>query len=199
MDPEEIEKPIETPEDKTPETFTLTQAELDAKLQAESDKRVNQALENAKEKMKADLKAELESEKEEAKKLAGLTEAQKEKLAIEKERAEIAKERESLNKDKMLAETTTQLATGGLPVEFAKYLSADDAETTLSNLTEFGAVWQTAIAKAVSDKLANGYVPTAGSGTAPAITAEQFRKYNYSQKVALKQENPELYKQLTQN
>lgn len=98
----------------------------------------------------------------------------------EKENALLQKEREY-----KLQET---LASNNLPKELAKYLNGDDIETISK---EVGAILNQHL-------LNNGYKPKDHKGNESVITKEKFKKMTYSEREKLYNENPELYKKLSE-
>lgn len=141
--------------DKTEKTFT--QEELDKII----EKRLARALKKA------------EEEKIEAERLAKMSEAERQQALFNKEKAKFEEERKQYQREKMELEVIKQMSSKGLPVEFSKYLIADDAETALNNIKTFEAEWQKAIEKAVNEKL-KGSTPKAGSGVVKSNSTDSF-------------------------
>ena len=101
--------------------------------------------------------------KTEAERLATLTEDQRKAeaaTAFEQEKAQFQHER-------LVSETVKQLASKGLPVDFAEQLTGKDATATLANITAFEKTYNAAIEKGVNDRL-KGSAPKAGGTTATA-------------------------------
>ena len=179
-------------EEQATEVKTYTEEELNAKLQAEADRRVTKALQTAKEKWEQEQAVKIEQEKE----LAKLSEEEKAKKQLEMERQSLEKERLEFKKIKLELETTKILDERKLPTKFAKYLIADDNEQTLANINEFQESWQQAIQSEIESRL-KGKTPHKNGDTGVAgVTKEQFKKMGYTQRLELKNSNPELYNQL---
>jgi flagellar biosynthesis GTPase FlhF len=129
-----------------------TAEELQKLLQSETDKRVTQALKTAQEKWEKELKEKLESEKAEAEKLAKMSAAEREKALLDKQKKELE------DKEKLIAQKELKLATidilkeKQLPIEFADYVMAADADTIKKNIDTFAAAWQKALEEAVEAK-----------------------------------------------
>lgn len=179
-------------EEQATEVKTYTEEELNAKLQAEADRRVTKALQTAKEKWEQEQAVKIEQEKE----LAKLSEEEKAKKQLDMERQSLEKERLEFKKIKLELETTKILDERKLPTKFAKYLIADDNEQTLANINEFQENWQQAIQSEIESRL-KGKTPQKNGETGVAgVTKEQFKKMGYTQRLELKNSNPELYNQL---
>ena len=138
--------------------------ELQALLQKETDKRVTQALNTAKAKWEAEFGEKLESEKKEAARLAKLTAEQREKELFEKQKAEFTKQQQAFQREQMLNSTMLELQKESLPVQFAEYLLADQAEQVVANIATFKSAWQEALQAAVDARL-KGATPKGGANS----------------------------------
>ena len=162
-----------------PKTLTMTQAELDALI----TKRLERASKKAGE------------EKVEAEKLAKMSEADRQQAIFETEKASFAEERKLYQREKLELQVVKELSTKSLPTEFSKYLIGADAETCMSNIKEFDLQWQQAIANALDGRL-RGTTPKTGSGKSIGTSKEDFAKMPYKERMALYNENQELYNEL---
>ena len=142
---------------------TYTQEELDKAIQSESDKRVNQALENAKAKWEKEYTEKLQAEKDEAARLAKLSADERAKAEFNKEKEQFNTEREAYKKEKLEYECAKQLASRGLDVTFASFLTGADAETTKTNIDSFNEAFKKAVEASVTDRL-KGSPPSTGNG-----------------------------------
>lgn len=154
----------------------FTQAELDAII----EKRLS------KERKKMEQK--IREEADEAARMAQMSEAERQQALFDKRVKEFEqKEQEfneaqaALNKEKMLNETSKQLAAKNLPIEFAEQLMAETAEDTLKNIDNFEVKWQEAITKAMESKL-KGTTPTSPRHKEPTkdpktMSFSEFAKY----------------------
>ena len=136
--------------------------ELQALLQSEGDKRVTSALK----KREAELVTKIEAEREEAAKLAKLSAGEREKAKFEKERLAFESERIEFQREQLKVQTMRELSSEGLSVEFTDYLLADDAETISENINAFKSLWNEALEKAISERIAT---PTPKSGMVKAV------------------------------
>lgn len=147
-------QPETDPVNNEPAERTFTQSELDAII----EKRLAKERKNIEKRIK--------DEVDEAAKMAQMSEAERQQALFDK-RVKEFEERErafeeaqaALNREKMLNETSKQLANRGLPLDFAKELMASTAEDTLKNIDAFEAKWQEAMNNAIESKL-KGSTPT---------------------------------------
>ena len=149
----ETEK-VETNEVKEVKTFT--QEEVNAILEKRLSREIKKIEAEKQKAMELELKAELE----EAEKLAKMSEAERVKAKAEKERIKFEKERKkfeeemrAFNQERMLNTTMTTLSEKNLPVEFASFLRADNAEQIMENIAIFGKHFNEAVEKAVTERL----------------------------------------------
>lgn len=75
-------------------------------------------------------------------------------------------ERAKFERERLENEATKQLASLGLPVEFAGQLVGADATTTLVNVQAFGTAFSAAVEKAVTDRI-KGEPPKTGAPETP--------------------------------
>lgn len=194
---ENKDKVIDGQEDqKQDEIKTYSEEEVNKMLQSETDKRVSQALKTAQEKWQKDFEAKLEAEKSEAEKLAKMTEQERLQAQFESEKKKFEDERKQFLREKLELQTVKELSNTGLPVEFSKFVMADDAETIKANIDAFKAQWEQAIEKAVNEKLQGTTPKTATKQGGLTVTREQFSKMSYKEKMAIYEADPELYDQL---
>ena len=149
----ETEK-VETNEVKEVKTFT--QEEVNAILEKRLSREIKKIEAEKQKAMELELKAELE----EAEKLAKMSEAERVKAKAEKERVKFEKERKkfeeemrAFNQERMLNTTMTTLSEKNLPVEFASFLRADNAEQIMENIAIFGKHFNESVEKAVTERL----------------------------------------------
>jgi hypothetical protein len=123
---------------------------------------------------KKDIEAKIEAERKEAEELAKLSEAEKQKKLFEKQVREFEETKKAFEAERLLNETTKQLASKNLPVEFANMLKAADAESTFENIKLFEAKFNEALERMVSDRL-KGNPPRTGVAKAQQYTAEDIK------------------------
>ena len=175
-----IEPIVEKTTEPTVKTFT----------QEEVDKIVNKRL--ARE--RKDIEAKIEAERAEAERLAKMSEAEKQQALFKKQVAEFEATKRAFEQEKLLNETSKQLASKNLPIEFAEMLKAQDAESTFENIKIFEAKFNEAVERLVNERL-KGNTPKAKSDVS-GMTKETFNKMSYQERVALFNSDPELYDKL---
>ena len=179
-----VEQNIEPIEEQTKEQTvkTFTQEEV--------DKIVNKRL--ARE--RKDIEAKIEAERAEAERLAKMSEAEKQQALFKKQVAEFEATKRAFEQEKLLNETSKQLASKNLPIEFAEMLKAQDAESTFENIKIFEAKFNEAVERLVNEGL-KGNTPKVKSDVS-GMTKESFDKMSYQERVALFNSDPELYDKL---
>ena len=162
---EEIVETEKAETNEVKEVKTFTQEEVNAILEKRLSREI---LKIEAEKQKA-MELELKAELEEAEKLAKMSEAERVKAKAEKERVKFEKERKkfeeemrAFNQERMLNTTMTTLSEKNLPVEFASFLRADNAEQIMENIAIFGKHFNESVEKAVTERL-RGKTPQAST------------------------------------
>lgn len=168
---------------------TFTQAELDEIVQ----KRV------AKAERRFDRK--LQEQLDEAEKLRNMNEVQKAQYEKDKQDQEIADLKAQLKRRDLESEAVKVLSEKGIVADEAVLgiVVKDDAEQTLEAINQFEATINTIVDKRLQDMLKGETPKRVETGTAGAITKEQFDRMGYEDRNQLIQSNPELYQQLRGN
>lgn len=122
------------------------------------------------------------------------TEEQKQMLALKQEI-------ENIKKEKTLAELNTlklsELSSNGLPAEFGKFVTGDSEELIRSSIAEMKSLFESTVSEQVKRKLANTGGKVEDINKKPEIPKNlNIDKMSYTERITLKQENPELFKQL---
>ena len=186
---------VETGEQEQAQVQEAPQQEVKTFTQEEVDKIVAKRL--ARE--KKDIEAKIEAERKEAEELAKLSEAEKQKKLFEKQVREFEETKKAFEAEKLLNETARQLASRNLPTEFAEILRAQDAETTYENIKVFEEKFNVALERMVNERL-KGTAPKVATGAVtPGVTKEEFKKMNLKERFALRDKDPDLYRELTNN
>ena len=180
-----VEQTIEPIVEKTtePTVKTFTQEEVDKMIQ----KRLSRE--------RKDIEAKIEAERAEAERLAKMSEAEKQQALFKKQVAEFEATKRAFEQEKLLNETSKQLASKNLPIEFAEMLKAQDAESTFENIKIFEAKFNEAVEKLVNERL-KGKTPKAQTGAVDGVTKEAFNKMSYKERLELYNSDPELYNKL---
>lgn len=157
-------------EEETTQEKTFTQDELEKII----EKRLAREKKNLAEK--------IEAERQEAEKLAKMSERERQQALLDKREKALAEREAALNKANLLNETTKQLSSKNLPIEFADYLMADDAENTFNRISEFESKWNAALEVAINERL-KGNAPAASTNkaTGSLLTVEDIKAMSAAQ------------------
>lgn len=126
------------------ETKTFTQEELDKIVQGRIAKE-RKAWEKR-----------LEDEKTEAQKLETMSEKEKKKYQEEKRIKELDDREAAITRRELTAQAKVQLADKGIPTELAEILNLTDAESCKKSIEVVEKAFQTAVEKAVEEKIKGG-------------------------------------------
>ena len=137
----------------------------DKKYQSEFDKRVAKALETAKSKWETDYQAKIQEAKTEAEKLAKMNADQKAEYEKQKKLDELAKREKDITTRELRATAYETLAEKNLPKELVDILNYESAETCNKSIEAVEKAFQSAVEKAVNDKLRGGNPPKGGQGS----------------------------------
>ena len=169
----------------TVEVKTFTQEEV--------DKMISKRLQRE----RKDIEAKIEAERKEAEELAKLSEAEKQKKLFEKQVKEFEETKRAFENERLLNETSKQLASKNLPIEFAEILKGNNAEKTFENIQLFETKFNEAVEKVVTERLRGNVPKTTTSSSVTSITKEQFNKMDLAQRQKLFNDNRELYNELS--
>lgn len=140
-DPEPQEEPDPEPPSE-PQTITLTEEELQQKLQQESDRRVSEALKKREDKLRKEMEERIAKERKDAEELANLSaeertkaEKEREEMRLQKEREQLESEKQAFYRERLEIQTARDLQSRDLP-DISKYVTKDDAESTLDAIVE---------------------------------------------------------------
>jgi hypothetical protein len=165
--------------------------------QEDFDKAISKRLAREKAKWEKEFAVKLEIEKKESEELAKLSEAEKQKKLFEKQVKEFEETKRAFENERLLNETSKQLASKNLPIEFAEMLKGNDAEKTFENIQLFEAKFNEAVEKVVTERLRGNVPKTTTSSNTTSITKEQFNKMDLAQRQKLFNDNRELYNELS--
>ena len=179
---EEVVEGGATTEVKEVKTFT----------QEEVDKMISKRLQRE----RKDIEAKIEAERKEAEELSRLSEQERQKKLFEKQVKEFEETKRAFENERLLNETSKQLASKNLPIEFAEMLKGNDAEKTFENIQLFEAKFNEAVEKVVTERLRGNVPKTTTSLNNTSITKEQFRSMSYMEKMNLYNENKDLFNEL---
>lgn len=166
----------------------------DGSYQAEFDRRIQKALETQKSK----LEVLMNDKASEAEKLAKMNKEEKAQYLYQKKEKELSDKEAAITRRELTAEAKVSLADKGLPVELAEVLNYTDADACKASIEAVEAAFQKAVEKSVEDRLKGGKPPKKAPEP-ETVTRESFSKMGYTERLKLKAEQPELYKQLSGN
>lgn len=141
------------------------QAEFDRRVQ----KAVNTAVANAQKKWQALTDDKLS----EAEKLAKMTKEEKAEYMQKKKEKELSDREAAVTRNELMAEAKNTLSDDGLPVELAEMLNYTDADSCKKSMETVKKAFQTAVEKAVDEKLKGGKPPKKVPETDAQKTLEQ--------------------------
>ena len=157
---------------------------------------VNEIINKRLQRERKDIEAKIEAERKEAEELSRLSEQERQKKLFEKQVKEFEETKKAFENERLLNETSKQLASKSLPIEFAEMLKGNDAEKTFENIQLFESKFNEAVEKVVTERLKGNVPKTTTSSSVQSITKEQFRNMSYMEKMNLYNENKELFNEL---
>ena len=164
---------------------TYTQEEVMALLQSETDKRVTAALKTQQKKYEKQLSLS---------KLDGDERAKAEK---DNRIAELEEQLAAFHIERNKSELKSVLSSRGLSAEFADIVSiSDDIEASQANIDKLDKLFKAAVKAEVEKRLAGNAPKGNGAGTT-AITKDSIKKMSLAELARLKNEQPDLFNQLT--
>ena len=169
---------------ETVEVKTFTQEEV--------DKMITKRLQRE----RKDIEAKIEAERKQAEELAKLSEQEKASKLLEIKEKELNDKIRAFENERLLHETSKQLAAKNLPMEFSNLLKGNDAETTFENIKMFESKFNEAVEKAVTERL-RGSSPKVGTVSKTEISKEQFRNMSYIEKMDLYNKDKNLFEKLS--
>lgn len=183
-----MENKTETQINEGQDIKTYTQEEVDALLQSETDRRVTSALKKQAEKNEAKIK--------EAQKLAQMNEQQKFEYELEQREKAIVEKERALTLAENKNEASKILAEKGISLALVDFVVAEDAETMQANITLLDNAFKQSVKQEVEKRLSSK-APTKSLPLDKTLTKEDVGKMGYQELMALKNEQPELFNELT--
>lgn len=170
------------------EAKTYSQEEFDKALQSEVDKRVTQAMKTAQKKADARVK--------EAEKLAQMNEQQRYEYELETREKAIAEKEKALALAENKATAASVLADKGISAKLVDFVVAEDAETMMANIGLLEKEFKASVKAEVEKRLSTS-TPKKNLPTDKPISKDEFSKMKLTEQAELFNQNPELYKMLT--
>ncbi len=167
---------------------TYSKEEVEALLQSEADRRVTAALKKAERQSAQKIK--------EAEKLAAMNESEKYEYQLKQREAAIAEKEAALALAENKNEASKILAEKGLALSLVDFIVAEDAETMMSNIDTLDKAFKASVKAEVEKRLASN-TPKKNLPINEQLTADSFKKMSIAQMQELYNNNPDLYKTLT--
>lgn len=185
---------------KGQEERMFTQAELD-KIIKERLEKESRKIAKSKEK---EMNAIIEAERLESERLAKMNEAEREKAKAEKERLKFEQdrlkfeeERKVFEQAKIRTQTMEMLSERSIPVEMAQFITSNNADEIMENVSTFEKVFNESVEKVVTERL-RGKTPQA-SLKKDGLTLADFRKLSMLKQQEMLIANPNLKNELLNN
>lgn len=161
------------------ETETFTRSDLDREISKMYDK----------------FEKKFSKRAEEAQKLASMNAEDKAKYEFEQRVKELEyKEKEWTLKENKY-EASKILSEKGLPIVFADFIVAEDAETMMANIKLFDTEFKNALAKEVQARI-GGNTPKGSVVNTDTMTKEKFKTLSLTEQQEYYSSNPDLYKEI---
>ena len=141
-------------------------------MQAEFDRRISKALATQKAKLEASQKQAIEDALTEAQKLAKMKDDEKKAYEDKKREVDYNKRMAELTARELKATAKETLVSEGLPVELAEVLNYQDADSCNKSIEAVKTAFQTAVSKAVNEKLKGKVTPKVGAGSSDLFDAQ---------------------------
>ena len=143
----------------------------DSNYQTEFEKRMSEAIKSERAKWEADSKTKIDEAKTEAEKVAKMTAEQKAKYAEDKRLAELEKREKDITTRELRATAHETLAEKGLPKDLIDILNYTDAESCNKSIESVERAFQSAVQKAVNEKLRGKQDPRGGQSGQDSVDA----------------------------
>lgn len=163
--------------------------------QAEFDRRVQKGIDTALAKAQEKWQALTDDKLSEAEKLAKMTKEEKAQYLAQKREKALAAREADITRRELMAEAKNTLAEKDLPASLAELLNYTDADSCNKSIAALEKAFTQAVQAQIDKKLEGGKPPKKAPKDEP-VTKEQFAKLGYKERLELKTNNPELYKQL---
>ena len=158
--------------DNTGKADTTTQNESNSNEQTESNQRektftqkdVDKLIQDRLAREQSKWEKKIQDERTEAEKLAKMNADQKAKYAEEKRLAELEKREKEITTRELRATAYETLAEKNLPKELVDILNYESSETCNKSIEAVEKAFQSAVEKAVNEKLRGGHPPKGGQG-----------------------------------
>lgn len=170
------------------ENKTYTEAEVMELLQKETDRRVTEAIKKQERKTNAKIA--------EAQKLASMNEAEKYEYQLQQREQAIAAKEKELAMLENKNEASKILNEKGISLALVDFVVAEDAETMKANIDLLDRAFKASV-KAEVEKRLGSAAPKKNPAIDKQLTKADFAKLSYADMMALKQNDPTLFAELS--
>ncbi|MDW5300632.1 MAG: DUF4355 domain-containing protein [Sedimentibacter sp.] len=157
--------------------------------QEELDKKIQQAIYTNSQNEKKKYEKELQKQK-------SLMEMDEQSRLVE-EKKQLEQQLAEIQLTNLKYETAKVLNNKGMSAEFVDFVVGNDTETTQANIENLDKLFKKAVSEEVSKRVTSTGTKNSNNSINGTMTKEQFRKMSIAEQTKLFNENPELYKQLT--
>lgn len=164
--------------------------------QAEFDRRVQKAIETAVGKAQEKWQALTDDKLSEAEKLNRMTKEEKAQYLAQKREEKLAEREAGITRRELMADAKNTLAEKKLPVGLAEVLNYTDEDSCKKSIAIVEKAFHEILETAVYERLKGSTPPTKAPET-KAITKDEYSKMGYAERLKLKTDDPELYRQLS--
>lgn len=121
-------------------------------------------------------------------------------LKLEKLEAELERERNEKKREQLSKKALSLATEKKIPTQIVDYFLGEDEETTIKNLEVFEKTMKTYVDSKVQERIKDSsYTPPSGDGDGKKVTKDDFNKMSYSERLKIKQDDSNLYEELTKN
>lgn len=189
---------VETQENSTEqETKTFTQEEVDSIVNNRLSRQESKLRQEMRGELESEIRKEIQQEQDEANKLKRMNEEQRRKYEYEKKDKELAELRAKVVRNEMERTATDILSEKGISAnsDVLSFVVADTAEQTKANIEKFVKLVDEKSRENRKNDFANSTPKNGGSGE-NALDKDSFSKMSYSERLHLKDTQPEVYENL---
>lgn len=164
--------------------------------QAEFDRRVQKAIDTALTNAQEKWQALTDDKLSEADKLNRMTKEEKAQYLVQKREEELAEREAGITRRELMADAKNTLAEKKLPVGLAEVLDYTDEDSCNKSIATVEKAFHEILETAVYERLKGSTPPTKAPET-KAVTKDEYSKMGYAERLKLKTDDPELYRQLS--
>lgn len=145
-----------------------------ASIQSALDSRIGKATSTAIQNARVKWEQEHNENLSEAEKLAKMTKEERARYEFKKQQETFAREKASFEREKLVVATGKELNEAGIDASLADFIVGKDAEETKTRMDTFKQVFNSAVEKAIEDKIKGG-APIKKAPQTKTLTIEQIK------------------------